>query len=410
MIRFAEETITCNTPLKKFCNEPDVISYDRVIDKFTNITQDICGFLNGNSKTGCIVIGVNNGGYCVGCKVKKEKWHKIMTNLSKVMYATIIDCNSCKFFYEITMYEVNGKYLSKIVVSGKEDNYFLNNNGNVSFFKREEGETKLIVPTEEMIIKINESLLKFSEFDNSMISVGDKYGLESETLEFKLSLNFLFKTKDSIGKYISSFANSNGGKLVVGIKDDGTIEGVRIENSQEWDKIQRDLLSQQHSINNLDFMKKIQVNRIPLKKRLMYLIEIVIPKNEGSPVMVRDANGVWNKWIRLLSCSVKDDRQVFYTKKEYQEMETKYAIAESLKNKIERENNNMMKSISALEKRNRDIIIQINDEKEIKEEYCKNILKQFTEKYTKPIHRLENNFYILSLCLFSFCGGYILAN
>jgi len=47
---------------------------------------------------------------------------------------------------------------------------------------------------------------------------------EGYNLEFKESFS------DNIGKDICAFANTNGGKLLVGISDGGEIKGVRITN------------------------------------------------------------------------------------------------------------------------------------------------------------------------------------
>ena len=47
---------------------------------------------------------------------------------------------------------------------------------------------------------------------------------EGYTLEFKESLN------TSIGKTIYAFANASGGKIILGVKDNGEIKGYSLNN------------------------------------------------------------------------------------------------------------------------------------------------------------------------------------
>jgi len=53
-----------------------------------------------------------------------------------------------------------------------------------------------------------------------LIETGEGY-----TIEFKESLN------SSIGKDICAFANASGGKIILGVKDDGTIKGYKLSNA-----------------------------------------------------------------------------------------------------------------------------------------------------------------------------------
>lgn len=404
MIHFCEAQIASNLPLSKFCSDADIICFEKIIDNFLPIARQVCGILNSKNNSGTIIVGVNKSNFCVGCISERDKWESIMLKLSKFLYATIVDVNNVKFNYEIEMYEMvqskKPRFMSKINVCGKKEDYFVNNNGNISSYKREDCSTINVPLTEEMILKIN---------DISEMKIGEHYGEESDKMEFKLSFNALFISKDGIEKYISSFGNSGGGKLVIGVNDSGRIEGVKVEDN-EWDKIQRDILAKQHSVSSVEFLKRIDVRRKILNKRNYFLVEIEIPASEGQSILVKDKNGCWNKWVRVLSCSVKDDRQILYTQKEYQEMENKYAIAEAMRKKVERDNENMRKSISALEKRNNDVIINIQQTKEIQEKYNQNILKKFMENYYQKCNNyqyfdLPLTSIICTLCFFS---GYLI--
>ena len=51
---------------------------------------------------------------------------------------------------------------------------------------------------------------------------------ESDTLDFKKTISSASK----IAKTMSSFANHKGGRLLVGVNDNGTISGVRSEDEK----------------------------------------------------------------------------------------------------------------------------------------------------------------------------------
>jgi len=65
--------------------------------------------------------------------------------------------------------------------------------------------------------------------DNQLIRDLIKQG-ESEKLEFKSSLNI-----ESIGKVLASFLNTNGGRLIIGLEEDGMIKGIENAESKAND-------------------------------------------------------------------------------------------------------------------------------------------------------------------------------
>jgi predicted HTH transcriptional regulator len=52
-----------------------------------------------------------------------------------------------------------------------------------------------------------------------LIKIGEGY-----TVEFKEKLN------DSLGKEVCAFANASGGKIILGVSDNGDIKGIKLEN------------------------------------------------------------------------------------------------------------------------------------------------------------------------------------
>ena len=76
-----------------------------------------------------------------------------------------------------------------------------------------------------------------------LISLG-----EGSTLEFKESLN------DDLGKQLCGFANSAGGKIILGIKDNATITGITVTNR---------LIAQIHDYaRNIDPSLNVAVERV----------------------------------------------------------------------------------------------------------------------------------------------------
>ena len=385
-IVFSDEKINRNFPLTKLTDKKDVIIYDMIYNKFNDITNDICGLLNYGG--GELYIGVNNGGFCIGVNTRKEVWQDVMHKFAKFMYSNILNVRNTKFFYEIKIYEVidNSKtsFMSKITVAPMDKNYFVSFQENITFYVWKDGKTVENDMMEEQRKEMDELMELQNEFNGTKISKGSLYnGEESEELEFKLSFTSLLKSKDGIGKYIGGFGNSNGGKLVIGVNDKGIIEGVKIDN---WDKIQRDILGQQYCINNVDFLKKIEIKRISIDK-IYYLVEIYIPKNEdGDVILVKDGNGCWNKWVRVMSSCIKDDRQILFTQRQYSELERRCALTEACKSKLERENTTLKKQLEAIQKKNTDVIIQMGDDIEIMKKYCGNVLDNYrnAKEYKRP--------------------------
>jgi len=379
-IVFSDEKINRNFPLTKLTDKKDVIIYDMIYNKFNDITNDICGLLNYGG--GELYIGVNNGGYCIGVITRKEVWQDIMHKFAKFMYSNIVNIRNTKFLYEIKIYEVidnsRTSFMSKITVAPLDKNYFVSFQDNIEFYSRIDGKTVKDDMTEEQRKEMDELMELQSEFNGAKISKGSLYnGEECEELEFKLSFTSLLKSKDGIGKYIGGFGNSKGGKLVIGVNDKGIIEGVKIDN---WDKIQRDILGQQYCINNVDFLKKIEIKRIPIDRKFYYLVEIYIPKNEDV-ILVKDGNGCWNKWVRVMSSCIKDDRQILFTQKQFSELEKKIALTEACKFKLERENTTLRKQLEVLQKKNMDVVIQMEDDMETMRKYCGNVLDNYRSSF-----------------------------
>ncbi len=108
---------------------------------------------------------------------------------------------------------------------------------------------------------------------------------EHQTQDFK------FEVSDSkkIARTLSAFANTDGGKLLVGVKDNGQIAGVR--SDEEYYMIEG--ASQLYTKPEVPF--KMKQHNIKGKT----VLEIDINKSENKPVLAPDLKGKMKAFIRI---------------------------------------------------------------------------------------------------------------
>jgi len=104
-------------------------------------------------------------------------------------------------------------------------------------------------------------------------------------------LDFKFEISDSkkIARTFVAFANTDGGKLLVGVKDNGSISGIRSDEEYHMIQAAADLYCKPE----IDFTEKIwTING----KTLM---EVTIYKSNKMPHYAPDKNGKWKAWARI---------------------------------------------------------------------------------------------------------------
>ncbi|WP_157433488.1 AlbA family DNA-binding domain-containing protein [Adhaeribacter aquaticus] len=117
---------------------------------------------------------------------------------------------------------------------------------------------------------------------------------EGDKLEFKKTINQLVK----IARTITSFANSRGGIILVGVMDNGTISGIDPEEEK-------------HSLTKAAelycnppvklFFKEIEVeDKIVLKT--------IIFESKNKPHFAKVKEGDWRAYIRVKDESVQTDK------------------------------------------------------------------------------------------------------
>ena len=104
-------------------------------------------------------------------------------------------------------------------------------------------------------------------------------------------LDFKFEISDSkkIARSLVAFSNTDGGKLLVGVKDNGVIAGVRSE--EEFYMVEA--AAQMYCRPEVEFkMKEWNVEG-------KTVLEIDIPKSKNRPCSAPDKDGKWMVYIRV---------------------------------------------------------------------------------------------------------------
>jgi predicted HTH transcriptional regulator len=108
---------------------------------------------------------------------------------------------------------------------------------------------------------------------------------EHDMLDFKHSIT----DSKKIAKSLVAFANTNGGKLLIGIKDNGTISGIRTE--EEFYMIQ--------SAAHLYCKPEIRFSTETWSIDGKTVLEITIPKSLDKVYYAKDTNEKWKVYIRV---------------------------------------------------------------------------------------------------------------
>ena len=104
-------------------------------------------------------------------------------------------------------------------------------------------------------------------------------------------LDFKFEIADSrkIARTFVAFANTDGGKLLIGVKDNGNIAGVRSEE----EKFMAEAAATMYCSPNVKFETKEWV--VEGKK----VLEVDIPKGSEKPYYAQNEDGKWKVYIRV---------------------------------------------------------------------------------------------------------------
>ncbi len=106
-----------------------------------------------------------------------------------------------------------------------------------------------------------------------------------------LFLDFKFAINDSkkIARTLAAFSNSKGGRLLIGVKDNGSIAGIRTE--EEYHMIE--------GASELYCKPKISFETKDWTVNGKKVLEIIIPESNTKPHMATDDNNKWIAYIRV---------------------------------------------------------------------------------------------------------------
>ncbi|MEA1874722.1 MAG: ATP-binding protein [Bacteroidota bacterium] len=108
---------------------------------------------------------------------------------------------------------------------------------------------------------------------------------EHQKLDFKFQVNDAKK----IARSLSAFANTDGGRLLIGVKDNGRIAGIRSE--EEYYMID--------SAAEMFCKPPLKLKANPHSIQGKQLLEVIIPVSENRPVLAPDSDGVWQAYVRF---------------------------------------------------------------------------------------------------------------
>ncbi len=108
---------------------------------------------------------------------------------------------------------------------------------------------------------------------------------EHDMLDFKHSIT----DSKKIAKSLVAFANTNGGKLLIGVKDNGTISGIRTE--EEFYMVE----AAAHLYCSPEIRFSTETWNIDGKK----ILEITIPKSLDKVYYAKESSGKWKVYIRV---------------------------------------------------------------------------------------------------------------
>lgn len=108
---------------------------------------------------------------------------------------------------------------------------------------------------------------------------------ENETLDFKQEISSASK----IAKTIVSFANRKGGRLLIGIRDNKSIAGVRTED----EKYMLTLASDFYCKPPIELV----INEWELDGKVV--LEAIVPEGSDKPYYAKDDDGKWWVYVRV---------------------------------------------------------------------------------------------------------------
>ena len=107
---------------------------------------------------------------------------------------------------------------------------------------------------------------------------------EGDSLDFKYTIHEPRK----IAITLSAFANSNGGRLLIGIRDNGSVAGVNLEEEMHMVEAAAKLYCR----------PAVSFTTQSWKAAGKFVLEVIIPKSTIRPVLAECSESVWKAFLR----------------------------------------------------------------------------------------------------------------
>lgn len=103
--------------------------------------------------------------------------------------------------------------------------------------------------------------------------------------------DFKFEISDArkIARTLSAFSNTDGGRLLIGVKDNGKIAGIRSEEE----------IYMIEAAANLYCKPKVSCQMQTYRVEGRTLLEVTIPKGEESPYYVKEEGNIYRAYLRI---------------------------------------------------------------------------------------------------------------
>lgn len=108
---------------------------------------------------------------------------------------------------------------------------------------------------------------------------------ESQTLDFKYEIADARK----IARTFSAFANTKGGRLLIGVKDNGNISGIRTDEEAYMAEAAADMYCK----------PKVPFKIVPHKINSKTILEIIIRESSEKPHLAPWKDGEWKAFVRV---------------------------------------------------------------------------------------------------------------
>lgn len=212
--------------------------------------------------------------------------------------------------------------------------------------------------------------------------------VEGQTVEFKQGMYWMLEDKnEGICRYISAFANTEGGKIYFGISDLGKKVGIHLPTNKSWDELVLKITDKIRTrIYPISFLTNVKISRSKTVKKDYYIVIVDVPKSLKQTIFYIDKNRVCCKSIRVGSSCIYDADVEFFNN----EIQKNYEKMRDMNKCLMEENESLKNKKDELIQYNQSVeseISKIKSELELKDRYLNSMMEYSIPKLhiSKPL-------------------------